>query len=141
MLSPLLPFTHKRCLANCSPHKSIQSPEAQASGLLPPIACARGSPPSESLYIHREIPMAVHLSSSHPPQQWHLASPVGPDLLLGSLGYGILPPSMAQCSLAPQAVSTHLSLVLSLELTYSLSLSAQPLLEQLRLWCLGQWFI
>ena len=32
-----------------------------------------------------EIPMVVHSSSSHPPQQQYLASSVGSDLLLGSL--------------------------------------------------------
>ena len=31
--------------------------------------------------------MVLHPSSSCHPQQWHLATPVGPDLLLGSLAF------------------------------------------------------
>ena len=64
-------------------------------------------------------------SSSLPPQQWHLASPAGLDLLLGSLWCGVpllspwrtTPPPMAHCSLAPQAVPTQPAPVLSLGLT------------------------
>lgn len=51
-------------------------------------------------------------SSSHPPQQGHLASPMGPDLLLFFLGCGTL---LASPSLAPQAVCTQPTRVLSPE--------------------------
>ena len=79
----------------------------------------------------REFPMAVYPSSSHPPQQWHLTSPVGLDLLLGSLCRGApllslcctSPPPMEHCSLAPQAVPTHPAPILSLGLTSGASVS------------------
>lgn len=90
--------------------------------------------------------MVVCAFSSHPPQQWHLASPVGPRppprfpllwcFLSQDMVFGFPPCG----TLAPQAVSTQLTLVLSLEIDlWSLSLSAQPLPEGLRLWCLRQW--
>ena len=104
-----------------------QSPLAQASDFSPPLAFTRGTPPSKNpnACMFREIPMAIHPSSSCPPQQWHLASPEGPDLLLGSLYCGILvsspshttPLPMAHHSLASQAVLTQSTLVFSLELT------------------------
>ena len=78
--------------------------------------------------------MVVHPSSSYPPQQWHLASPEGPDLLLGSLCSGVLllspwhtaPLPMINCSLAPNAVSHHQTQSSAKDLVQSLSLIAQP---------------
>ena len=64
--------------------------------------------------IGKDIPMVVHPFSSHPSQQWCLASPVDPNLLQGSLGCDTWP--MVHCSLAPQAISTQSMLVLYLEL-------------------------
>ena len=95
-LSPLLLLAHTRGVQPpiaCT--RSAQSPIAQASGFSPPIACTRGVPPPLRALtpMHREIPMVVHLSSSHPPQQWHLVSPAGPDFLLGSLCLGVLLPN------------------------------------------------
>ena len=42
----------------------------------------------------REIPMAVHPSSSHPPQEWPLASCAGIDPVPGSLCRGVPLPSL-----------------------------------------------
>ena len=135
-LSLLLPLA---CIRGVQPHiacRSAQSPVAQASGLSPPIACARGALPSESPHVCREIPMAVCSSSSHPPQQWHLASPAGPDLLLGSLTCGIRSP--AHGTLVPSPSSClHTVNPSPLPRTEfrSLSLSAQLPPKLLRLWC------
>ena len=62
---------------------------------LPLVACARSAPPSESPCIHREIPMSVCSSSPHLPQQWWLASPEGPDLLLVPSAVAFTPRSIA----------------------------------------------
>ena len=84
------------------------------------------------MLLCREFPMVAHPSSSHPLHQWHLASPAGPDLLLGSLCCGIplfspwhtrsLP--MVHCFLAPQAVPTQSAPVLSPGLTSRAYVSA-----------------
>ena len=70
VLSPPLSLTHTRGAQIPAAYiRSARSPIAQASGFSPPMACARGAPPSESLHVHGEIPMVVHPSCSHPPQQ------------------------------------------------------------------------
>ena len=73
------------------------------------------------------------------PQQWCLASPVGPDLIPGSLSCGVLLPSM-QCS-APQTMVHHSvapqATQPTLALPWSLNVSARPLPDHLRLWCPG----
>ena len=71
-----------------------------------------------------------HSSSSHTPQQWHLAPPSVPGLLLGSLSCGIPLPSPS--GFLPTA---NPSLLPRTDL-WILSLSAQPQSEHLRLWCL-----
>ena len=118
VLSPPLPLAHTRGTRPpiaCT--RSLWFPVAGATGILPPIACSRGAPPSKvHVCTQKKIPMVVHPSSFCPPQQWHLASPMGSDLLLSFLSYGVLLPSQAHCSLTPQAVSTQPILVLSPEL-------------------------
>ena len=96
VLSPPLPLAHTggtQPPVACTEGSLL--PRARAGGTLPPIACARGAPPSVSLRscAGKEIPIVVLPSSPCPHQQSCLASPVGPDLLPGSLGYGIPLPS------------------------------------------------
>ena len=92
--SPPLPLAHTNGVWPSIAHTSgAGSPVARVSGLWPPVAYSRSGLPSESLCMCREILMAVSPSSSCPPQQWCLASPVDPELLLDSLSFGILLPS------------------------------------------------
>ena len=62
-------------------------------------ACTRTAPPSRHQWVSspmlrcKEFPMDACPSSSHPPQQWHLASSAGPDLPLGFLCHGFPLPS------------------------------------------------
>ena len=90
----LLPLAHTRgARPPIARTKDTWSPVAQASGASPTVACARGTLPSETLYVLRErysyggLPLLLS-----PSQQWQLASPMGPDLLRGFLSYGVLLP-------------------------------------------------
>ena len=112
---------------------------AHAGGAPLPIAYTRGASPSESPCLaEKDIPMAVHPSSSCPPQQWHLASPMGTGLLQ-------IPLAVVLCSLVcgipllSPSSCFHTANTCPLPRTdlQSLSLSTQPLSECLRLWCLG----
>ena len=112
------------------PHHQYHAPEAPHP--LRVHACTR-----------KDIPMAVHLSSSHPSQQWCLASPMGPDLLLGSLSLGVLLPSLWHLALqlwlpSPSACrhTVNPSPLPGDDLWYP-SLSTQPPPKHLRLWYLG----
>ena len=79
---------------------------------------------------HMEFPMAVHPSSSHHPQKWHLASLVDPDFLTDSLCWGVpllslwhtAPPHVAHCLLVPHAIPSPFPRTN----LWSLSLSTQP---------------
>ena len=96
---PVALSPHMRQLAGCSP-------------------CQR-CPATENLHVHRKyIPTVVYPSSSHPPQQWCLASPAGPGLLPNPLSCCVLFPSLQYiCSLSPQDISIQPTLGLSQELT------------------------
>jgi len=82
-----------------------------------------------------------------PPQHWHLVSPVGPDLLPGSLCYGFplpspwrIAPSTCDALFPSPSGSLHTanpSLFLGTNLQ-SLGLSAQPPSEHLGFWWLCQ---
>lgn len=71
----------------------------------------------------------IHRSSSCPPQQWHPASPVGPVLLLHSLGYGALLLFPSGC-----LHTTNPTLLPGSDLQ-NLSVSTQPLPRHLWLRC------
>ena len=101
---------------------------------MPEVPC----PLSVCTCTGEDILMAAHLSSSPLPQQWHLASPVGPDLfpvpsavLLSSPAHGTPVPSPSGClhkvnpSFLPETDP------------WSLSLSSQPPPKRCRLWCPG----
>ena len=65
------------------------------------LSLHKGALPSESLCTCRGVPMVVQPFFSHPPQQWCLAFPAGPVLLLGSPGCGILLPSLWHIAPSP----------------------------------------
>ena len=81
------------CLAPPLPLACTRMPGShisQASVFLPLLASTRSASPSESPHMHREIPMVVHPSCFHPPQQGCPVSPVSQYLLPGSFSCGVL---------------------------------------------------
>ena len=144
---------HKRCLATGSLHKKCPVAPKQARGFSLPVACTRATPPSES---HRHVhTLAQGVSYGSLPLLLLPSPTVAPCLSCGSGPFPWF--LLLWCSL-PQPVvyhsPAHGTLLLSpsgclnraspslLPRTglQSLSLSAQPPLEHLRLWCPGWWF-
>ena len=115
MLSSPLPLAHTRgAKPPTATQKTTQSPIAQVSGLSPPIVYARSAQPFESSCIHKERDSHGGLPLLSPSQIVVPCFSCSPYLFLGSLIDVWL---MVYCSLAPQAVSTQKTLVLSQELT------------------------
>ena len=90
------------------------------------------------MFAEKDIPVVVHPSSSCPPQQWHLASSVGPDLSWLTSAVVLCFPA-CDAPLPSPSSSLHTSKPIPLKGTefWGLSLSAQPLPECLRLWSPG----
>ena len=114
--------SHKTHPASCSPSK--KHPTAKSH------ACTE-----------KNISVVVYPSSSYPPQLWLLASPV-------AYTFSHTPSAVVLCSsacdeLLPSSSGyLHIANLSPLPGTdlWSLSLSAQPPSECLRLWCLGHWY-
>ena len=68
------------------PTSGVQDNCSDCSGLYPP-------PENPCTHIEKNVPMVSRPSSSYPPQQCFLNSPVGPGLLLYFLSYGTPLPS------------------------------------------------
>ena len=81
----------------------------------------------------KDILMAVMPLFLSPPQQFCLASPVGPDLLPYSLSCGTLLPSPSGCLHIANPGPLHATGIG----LWSLSLSTKPLPKHLRPWCPG----
>ena len=119
VLSALLLLAHTRAAQPPIAYtRGTWSPIALASGVLPPQPEPEAPHP---LNVHtcagREIPMVVCPSSTCPPQQQHLASPMGPNRLPGFLHYGAQLPSLWHTTPKPLRLSPETALVHSQELT------------------------
>ena len=81
----------------CRPCKNALLYLAHAGGAVTHSLHKRGPllhPPGVCTHAEKNIPIVVHHSFSWLPQQQHLASPAGPDLLLGFLSCGTLLPAL-----------------------------------------------
>ena len=118
-VNPSLPLAHTRITRLPVAHKrGTPLPITWTSGALPPLACTRDTLPSDSMCGHKESysydgpPLPLTLPNNSTLLLLQLRHPPG----FPWLWYSTLHP-MVHCSLAPQAIYTQPTLVLSPEWT------------------------